>query len=120
MPALNYHHRNCGCSFCCQVELQDERAEELAQPLYCSGAVLSEALGELTVDQLAAMAQCMYAGDANGLFDIMLRAQDGYIKETIERRADDVNCSRFEAVEFWLTAYEATPAPVTRSWSAAA
>lgn len=109
MAIQHNYHPHCGCVSCSRQELEDERAEELAAPLHACGAVLSEALGELTCDQQALMAANLAAGNDAGVAEILRRVQADYIASEIERRMDDKGTSRIETVQHMLTVYEIEP-----------
>lgn len=115
------YHPHCGCATCSRHELSDERADVLAGALHRSGFVLSEALGELTTEQLALIAGHLADGNDTGAAEILRNAIGDYLSQLITGRMDDVDCSRIEAVEHYLTVYEAKPAPVAvMPWRAAA
>ncbi|WP_126969032.1 hypothetical protein [Xanthomonas sp. BRIP62411] len=106
------YHPQCGCATCSRHELSDERADVLAGALHRSGFVLSEALGELTTEQLALIAGHLADGNDAGAAEILRNAVGDYLSQLISDRMDDVDCSRIEAVQHYLTVYEAKPAPV--------
>ncbi|UXA66049.1 hypothetical protein [Xanthomonas prunicola] len=115
------YHPQCGCATCSRHELSDERADVLAGALHRSGFVLSEALGELTNDQLALIAGHLADGNDEGAAEILRTAIADYLSQLISDRVDDVDCSRIEAVQHYLTVYEAKPAPVAEMpWRVAA
>jgi hypothetical protein len=115
------YHPQCGCATCSRHELSDERADVLAGALHRSGFVLSEALGELTTEQLALIAGHLADGNDTGAAEILRTAIADYLSQLISGRMDDVDCARIEAVQHYLTVYEAQPAPVAEMpWRAAA
>ncbi|WP_372382158.1 hypothetical protein ACCQ12_15375 [Xanthomonas sp. NCPPB 1068] len=115
------YHPQCGCATCSRHELSDERADVLAGALHRSGFVLSEALGELTTEQLALMAGHIADGNDAAAAEILRTAIADYLSQLITGRMDDVDCSRIEAVQHYLTVYEAKPAPVAvMPWQVAA
>lgn len=115
------YHPHCGCATCSRHELSDERADVLAGALHRSGFVLSKALGELTTEQLALIAGHLADGNDAGAAEILRNAVTDYLSQLITGRLDDVDCSRIEAVEHYLTVYEAKPAPVAvMPWRVAA
>ncbi|MGQ5245436.1 hypothetical protein [Xanthomonas arboricola] len=115
------YHPHCGCATCSRHELSDERADVLAGVLHRSGFVLSEALGELTTEQLALIAGHLADGNDTGAAEILRAAVTDYLSQLITGRMDDVDCSRIEAVQHYLTVYEAKPAPVAvMPWRVAA
>ncbi|MCC4613629.1 hypothetical protein LL963_16280 [Xanthomonas campestris pv. esculenti] len=115
------YHPQCGCATCSRHELSDERADVLAGALHRSGFVLSEALGELTTEQLVLIAGHLADGNDTGAAEILRTAIADYLSQLITGRMDDVDCSRIEAVQHYLTVYEAEPAPVTvMPWRVAA
>lgn len=115
------YHPQCGCATCSRHELSDERADVLAGALHRSGFVLSEALGELTTEQLALIAGHLADGNDEGAAEILRNAVGDYLSQLISGRMDDVDCTRIEAVQHYLTVYEAKPAPVTvMPWRVAA
>ncbi|MBB5675550.1 hypothetical protein [Xanthomonas arboricola] len=115
------YHPQCGCATCSRHELSDERADVLAGALHRSGFVLSEALGELTTEQLALVAGHLADGNDTGAAEILRSAVGDYLSQLISGRMDDVDCTRIEAVQHYLTVYEAKPAPVAvMPWRAAA
>jgi hypothetical protein len=115
------YHPQCGCATCSRHELSDERADVLAGDLHRSGFVLSEALGELTTEQLALIAGHLADGNDTGAAEILRNAVGDYLSQLISGRMDDVDCTRIEAVQHYLTVYEAKPAPVAvMPWRVAA
>ncbi|WP_415916329.1 hypothetical protein SE336_16055 [Xanthomonas arboricola] len=115
------YHPQCGCATCSRHELSDERADVLAGALHRSGFVLSEALGELTTEQLALIAGHLADGNDTGAAEILRNAVGDYLSQLITGRMDDVDCTRIEAVQHYLTVYEAKPAPVAvMPWRVAA
>ncbi|MEQ8034293.1 hypothetical protein [Xanthomonas sp. WHRI 6106] len=115
------YHPQCGCATCSQHELSDERADVLAGSLHRSAHVLSEALGELTDEQLALIAGHVADGNDSAAAEILRIAVADYLSQLITGRMDDVDCSRIEAVQHYLTVYEAKPAPVAvMPWRVAA
>ncbi|KGR44460.1 hypothetical protein [Xanthomonas vasicola] len=115
------YHPHCGCATCSRNELSDERADVLADALHRSGDVLSEALGELTTEQLALIADSLAQGNDEGAAEILRIAISDYIASEIERRMDDVGTTKLETVQHMLTVYEAKPAPVVEMpWRVAA
>ncbi|MEA5123272.1 hypothetical protein [Xanthomonas floridensis] len=115
------YHPQCGCATCSRHELSDERADVLAGALHRSGFVLSEALGELTTEQLALIAGHLADGNDTGAAEILRNAIGDYLSQLISGRMDDVDCSRIEAVQHYLVVYEAKPAPVAEMpWRVAA
>ncbi|WP_226426568.1 hypothetical protein [Xanthomonas sp. MWU16-30325] len=115
------YHPQCGCATCSRHELSDERADVLAGALHRSGFVLSEALGELTTEQLALIAGHLADGNDTGAAEILRNAVTDYLSQLISGRMDDVDCTRIEAVQHYLTVYEAKPAPVAvMPWRVAA
>ncbi|PPU41857.1 hypothetical protein [Xanthomonas arboricola] len=115
------YHPQCGCATCSRHELSDERADVLALALHRDGGVLSEALGELTTEQLALIACHLAQGNDEGAAEILRAASTDYLSQLITGRMDDVDCSRIEAVQHYLTVYEAKPAPVAvMPWRVAA
>ncbi len=120
-PRNHPYHPQCGCATCSRHQLSDERADELAQALHGHGNVLSEALGELTTEQLALIAGHLAQGNDTGAAEILRNAVADYLSQLINGRTDDVDCSRIEAVRHYLTVYEAKPAPVAvQPWRVAA
>ncbi|WOB24776.1 MULTISPECIES: hypothetical protein [Xanthomonas] len=121
MALAHHYHPLCGCFSCCQQELADERADELALALHSNGNVLSDAIGEMTGEQFALMAARRADGNAEGVIEILSTAVSDYLSQLINGRMDDVDCSRIEAVQHYLTVYEAKPAPVAvQPWRVAA
>lgn len=115
------YHPQCGCATCSRHELSDERADVLANALHRSGHVLSEALGELTSEQLVLIAGHVADGNDAAAANILRIAVTDYLSQLITGRMDDVDCSRIEAVRHYLTVYEAKPAPVAvMPWQVAA
>ncbi|MBO9766483.1 MULTISPECIES: hypothetical protein [Xanthomonas] len=115
------YHPQCGCATCSRHELSDERADVLAGALHRSGHVLSEALGELTDEQLGLMAGHIADGNDAAAAEILRIAVADYLSQLISGRMDDVDCSRIEAVQHYLAVYEAKPAPVAAMpWRVAA
>lgn len=115
------YHPQCGCATCSRHELSDERADVLALALHRDGSVLSEALGELTTEQVALIAGHLGQGNDEGAAEILRAAVADYLSQLITGRMDDVDCSRIEAVQHYLTVYEAKPAPVAvMPWRVAA
>ncbi|PPU60010.1 hypothetical protein AB8813_08930 [Xanthomonas arboricola pv. corylina] len=115
------YHPQCGCATCSRHELSDERADVLALALHRDGSVLSEALGELTTEQLALIAGHLAQGNDAGAAEILRNAVTDYLSQLINGRMDDVDCSRIKAVRHYLTVYEAKPAPVAvMPWRVAA
>ncbi|ARV23355.1 hypothetical protein NDK37_12490 [Xanthomonas citri pv. glycines] len=115
------YHPQCGCATCSRHELSDERADVLADALHRSGDVLSEALGELTTEQLALIAGHLAQGNDAGAAEILRSAISDYIASEIERRMDEVGTTKLETVQHMLTVYEAKPAPVAvMPWQVAA
>ncbi|WP_372174360.1 hypothetical protein [Xanthomonas axonopodis] len=115
------YHPRCGCATCGRHELSDERADVLAGALHRSGDVLSEALGELTSEQLELIAGHLADGNDAGAAEILRTAISDYIASEIERRMDDVGTTKLETVQHMLTVYEAKPAQVAvMPWRVAA
>ncbi|PPU46799.1 hypothetical protein XarbCFBP7697_14195 [Xanthomonas arboricola] len=115
------YHPQCGCATCSRHELSDERADVLALALHSDGSVLSEALGELTTEQLTLIASHLAQGNDEGAAEILRAAVTDYLSQLVTGRMDDVDCSRIEAVQHYLTVYEAKPAPVAvMPWRVAA
>ncbi len=106
MAFRHNYHPHCGCASCSRQELEDERADELAAPLHACGAVLSEALGELTCEQQALMAAHLAAGNDAGVAEILRSVVADYIASEIDRRMDDKGTSRIETVQHMRTVYE--------------
>ena len=100
----NYHPA-CGCAACCRKEDADRRADELAAPLIGSADVLSEAMGELSTEQLATMAAHLAAGDDLEFAAVMRKAIARYLDEQIDTRMDRSACSRFGSVAQLLQVY---------------
>lgn len=100
------YHRQCGCSACCREEEVAERAEEYAGLLKANGKVLGEAMGELTDEELAAMARDLADGDDLAFGRAMRLALGRHVDELIDERVDTRGCSRFEAVDYLLSVYE--------------
>ncbi|MGV1119184.1 hypothetical protein [Xanthomonas translucens] len=111
MATRHNYHPHCGCATCGRQEQADERAEALALDLHASGAVLGEAMGELTDDQLALMAGHLAAGNDAGLAEILRRAVADYVQSEIERRTDESGGTRLEAVQRMVEVYEVAPKP---------
>ncbi|MBB3802016.1 hypothetical protein FHR47_002264 [Xanthomonas arboricola] len=121
MALTHSYHPHCGCAGCSRQELADEHADELALALHKSGDVLSETLGELTAEQLGLIAGHLAQGSDTGAAEILRTAMSDYLSQLITDRMDDVDCSRIEAVQHYLTVYEAKPAPIAvMPWRAAA
>jgi len=102
--AHNYHPA-CGCAACCRKEDADRRADELAAPLIGSADVLSEAMGELSTEQLATMAGHLATGDDLEFAQVMRKAVEAYLDEQIDTRMDRSACSRFGSVAQLLQVY---------------
>ncbi|CAD1792707.1 hypothetical protein AE929_09605 [Xanthomonas arboricola] len=115
------YHPQCGCATCSRHELSDERADVQALALHRDGGVLSEALGELTTEQLALIAGHLAQGNDAGAAEILRTTITDYIASEIDRRMDDVGTTKLETVQHMLTVYEATPAPIAAMpWQVAA
>ncbi|QTK37298.1 hypothetical protein [Xanthomonas citri] len=115
------YHPQCGCATCSRHELSDERADVLADALHRSGDVLSEALGELTTEQLSLIAGHLAQGNDAGAAEILRSAISDYIASEIERRMDDVGTTKLETVQRMLTVYEVKPRTVpAQPWQVAA
>ncbi len=121
MAIRHTYHPQCGCATCSQQERADARAEALALDLHASGAVFSEALGELTTDQHALLAGHLASGNDAGLGEILRRVVADYVESEIQRRVADDGMSRPEAVQRMVDVYEVAPKPArAMPWRAAA
>lgn len=124
MALSHNYHPQCGCYSCGRQESADDRLDEAAKALHANASILSEAMGELTSEQLAAMAIHLGAGDDIEFAAVMRRAIQDYVTEQIEIRMDQSSYSRAEAVAQMLKVYEVKPqrqAPVLiRPWERAA
>ncbi|NJC36415.1 hypothetical protein GGR60_000905 [Xanthomonas arboricola] len=75
----------------------------------------------MTTEQLALISGHLADGNDTGASEILRTAIADYLTQLISGRMDDVDCSRIEAVQHYLTVYEAKPAPVTvMPWRVAA
>ncbi|WP_369913921.1 hypothetical protein AB8810_12905 [Xanthomonas sp. NCPPB 3005] len=121
MARCHSYHTNCGCTTCSRQEQADSRAEALALDLHSSGAVFSEALGQLTTDQHALLAGHLASGNDAGLGEILRSVVADYVESEIQRRVADDGMSRLEAVQRMRDVYEVAPKPApAMPWSRAA
>lgn len=120
MAFRNNYHPHCGCATCGRQELEDERADELAAPLHASGALLSEAMGELADEQLALMAGHLAQGNDAGAAEILRSVVADCIESEISDRMDESGCTRLEAVQRMLTVYEVPRTAPAMPWQVAA
>ncbi|WDS36204.1 hypothetical protein [Pseudoxanthomonas sp.] len=107
------YHRQCGCYSCGKAEEASERDEEMAGPyieaLKGCPTVLSEAMGELTEEEMASMAASLATGD-NDKFALTMRTRIGmFVYEAVECRMDDLKCDMFTAATRLADAYGAEP-----------
>lgn len=105
----NYHPA-CGCYSCCKIKEAAERAAETAAPyiaaLKANWSVLSEAMGELTDDELREMAASLAAGDDAAFTTAMRSRIDSCITELVATRMDERCCDEFEAASSLAEVYE--------------
>ena len=105
----NYHPA-CGCCSCCKIEEAAERAAEAAAPyiaaLKASWSVLSEAMGELSDDEMREMAAALTAGNDTTFAAIMRNRVKSYVADKIADRMDDRGLDMYEAASSLAEIYE--------------